>query len=475
MSIYKRKSGRYAVAIDSEDPQPFRIVEPMPAKADGRRQVNIIARFKTDGEARRELARLLKAEPGRELSVERLARGKRNVGTFKTKKEAEQAERAALDAKDRGVDVEPTTITVADLAERYVAQRRTLERCGLKTAEEYERMVRLYIEPHFRGVPVRKLRPAAVSEWVVTLMRSGGRDGKPISAKTAKHAFALLSSALRWAVRQQIIVQNVCDGAEAPTPLRSDARALAPDEVSKIIATARGTRWENFVDLALMLGARRGELLALTWDDIDFEARRVTVRASLSQTAGATAIKSTKSGRVRRIPLTTSAIEAFRRQKVLQNEDRLANGDIYQADPRRAVFTDEMGVQLSPKAATNAFARIATKAGIGTTSLHSTRHTAATHLIAGGIDVTTTAAILGHSTPTVTLSIYSHVIEGNESAAMDVLGDRLEQMRSRVVDALENVDGYRMATAADSSKKKARVTGLLMVAGTGFEPVTFGL
>jgi integrase len=127
------------------------------------------------------------------------------------------------------------------------------------------------------------------------------------------------------------------------------------------VAQARGTRWETFIDLALMLGARRGELLALTWDDVDFEARRVTVRASLSQTAAATAIKSTKSGRVRKIPLTTSATEAFRRQRVLQNEDRLANGDIYQADPRRPVFTDEMGVQLSPKAATNAFARIATK------------------------------------------------------------------------------------------------------------------
>jgi integrase len=302
----------------------------------------------------------------------------------------------------------------------------------------------------------------------VTLLLSGGRDGKPIRAKTTKHAFALLSSSLRWAVRQQIVAQNVCDTAEAPVVARSEAQALAPDEIAKLVAVARDTRWESFIDLALMLGARRGELLALTWDDVDFENRRLTVRASLSQTAGATAIKS---GRVRLIPLTTAAAEAFRRQKVLQNGDRLANGDIYQADPRRPVFTDEIGVQLSPKAATNAFARLARKAGIGTTALHSTRHTAATHLIAGGIDVTTTAAILGHSTPTVTLSIYSHVVEGNESAAMDVLGDRLEQMRNRVVDALENVDGYRMATETVPAKKKARVTGLLMVAGTGFESV----
>jgi integrase len=475
MSIYKRKSGKYAVAIDAEGSQPYRIVEPLSAKIDGRRQMKVLARFETEGDAHRELSRMLKLDSNRALSVERLARGKRNIGTFKTKKAAEQAERAALDAKDRGVDVEPTTLTVPDLASKYVLQRKALERTGLKTNEEYERIVRLYIEPHFRSVLAKKLRPATVSDWLATLMSRGGRGGKSLSASSVKHAFSLLSSALRWGVRQQIIVQNVCDAVEAPKLARSEARALAPNEVANIVSVARGTRWESFVDLALMLGARRGELLALTWNDVDLGAKRVTIRASLSQTAGATAIKSTKSGRIRMIPLTTAAVDAFRRQKVIQTADRLANGDIYQVDPRAPVFTDEIGVQLTPKAATNGFARLARKAGISTTSLHSTRHTAATHLIAGGIDVTTAAAILGHSTPTVTLSIYSHVVEGNESAAMDVLGERLEQMRNRIADALEDPNGYRMATAGDSAKKKARRSGLSMVAGTGFEPVTFGL
>jgi integrase len=100
-------------------------------------------------------------------------------------------------------------------------------------------------------------------------------------------------------VRQQIVAQNIWDAAEAPSPPRSEARALGADEISQLVAVAAGTRWEAFIDLALALGTRRGELLALTWDDVDFENRRVTVWASLSQTAGATAIESTKSGRVR--------------------------------------------------------------------------------------------------------------------------------------------------------------------------------
>lgn len=136
--------------------------------------------------------------------------------------------------------------------------------------------------------------------------------------------------------------------------------------------------------------------------------------------------------------------------------------------------TDEIGRQLTPKAATNAFGRLARKAAIGTTSLHSTRHTAVTHLIAGGIEVTTTAAILGHSTHGDIVDLQPRR-RRQRDAAMDALGERLEQMRSRVVDALENSDGHRMATADDPAKKKARANGLSMVAGTGFEPVTFRL
>jgi integrase len=131
------------------------------------------------------------------------------------------------------------------------SQRHTLERRGLKTFEEYERILRLYIEPHFRDAFARKLRPATAGDWVVTLMRSGGCAGKPISAKTAKHAFALLSRVLRWGVRQQIVAQNVCDAAEAPNRPRSKARALPPDEISKLVTQARSTRWETSVEAGM--------------------------------------------------------------------------------------------------------------------------------------------------------------------------------------------------------------------------------
>jgi integrase len=110
-----------------------------------------------------------------------------------------------------------------------------------------------------------------------------------------------------------------------------------------------------------------------------------------------------------------------------QKEDRLRAGAVYQPDPADPVFTDELGVRLSPKAATNAYARLAKRAGISTTRLYDLRHTAATHLIAGGVDVRTAASVLGHANASVTLSVYSHVIDGAERAAIDELSDRLDR------------------------------------------------
>jgi integrase len=377
MSVYKRTSGRWAVLIDLD------------ASATGKRR-------------------------------------RRSVGTFATRKDAERAEREALTARDRGIDLSPSTITVAQLLSRFLRDRQALGR-GAKTLEEYGRLAELYIVPHVGSTLVSKLRPAHVSEWVSTILEHGGRGGGPIAAKTARHALSLLSSALRWGLRLDLVGRNVCESVSAPSAVRSEAKALTSDEVGALTVTARGSRWEHFVTLALRLGARRGELLALHWSDVDLTKRVVIVRGSMSQIKGSTVLKSTKSGRIRALPLSAGAVDALRKQRVLQREDRLRAGAVYLADPADPVFTDEIGQRLSPKAATNAYARLAKRAGISTTRLHDLRHTAATNLIAGGIDVRTAASLLGHANASVTLSVYSHVVDGAERAAIDVLSERLDR------------------------------------------------
>lgn len=352
-------------------------------------------------------------------------RGRRSLGTFGTRKEAERAEREALSSRDRGIDLAPMTVTIRQLAERYLADREALGR-GEKTIEEYRRIVTLYVLPHLGEKIVAKLKPAHVAEWVANLRRAGGQEARALSPKTVRHAFALLNAIIRWAVRMQLAGRNVCEAVTAPSASPSEAKALTSDEVRRLLTEARDSRWSAFVTLALTTGARRGELCGLSWGDVDLESGVVTIRRSLSQTKARVVLKGTKSGKSRALPLSRHAVEALRRQRATQAADRLRAGSAYLDEG--ALFTDELGRRLTPKAATNAFARVAGKAKISTTRLHDLRHTAATTLLVGGADVRTTAGVLGHSTPNVTLATYAHLVADAQRDAIDRLGESIEKL-----------------------------------------------
>jgi integrase len=230
------------------------------------------------------------------IDVDRTETGKRirkSLGTFSTKKEADRAEREALSARDRGVDLAPRTVKVEAVLNHYLVEREA--HCGAKTLERYRELATRNILPTLGSRYVVKLKPAHIAEWLTGLRRSVGMNGKPLSAKTVRHAFGLLQGALRWAIRMQIVDRNICETVQPPSVPKSEAKALTHLEITNLLQAAAGTRWECFVMLALSTGARRGELCALTWSDIDVETATLTISKSLSQTRSGTAVKCTKS------------------------------------------------------------------------------------------------------------------------------------------------------------------------------------
>lgn len=242
-----------------------------------------------------------------------------------------------------------------------------------------------------------------------------------------RNIYGVFHAAWKWAVSIELVSRDIFIGAaKPPAAPRSSATAFSDTEMQKLLAAAEPTRWAAFVALALATGARRGELCALSWADIDFELRTLLISRSVAQTKGRVETKGTKTGNVRRLTLSQWALNALRRQRTLQAHDKLKAGGAYVDEG--AVFADELGRRVTPMAATKAFARIARAAGVSSTRLHSTRHTAASHLIAGGVDVRTTAGMLGHTSPTVTLTSYAHLIGDSQREAADVLGARLERI-----------------------------------------------
>ena len=323
----------------------------------------------------------------------------------------------------------PDRIDVSSLLDRYLRDRTVLGR-GAKTVERYGDLVRLYLKPQIGSIPLAKLKPGHVNEMVTVLRERGGAKGRPLSPKSVNHAYSFLRGALAWALRQELVARNVAIAVETPRVPRGTAVALSVDEAKMMISAGDETRWGPFIRLALGCGARRGELLALRWADIDLEGRALTIRGSLSQTRAGITEKPTKTDRVRLVALPDIAIEGLQRQAASQASDRhAAEGNFVDSGH---VFQGPLGGCINPYSATDTFRKLARKVGISTTKLHAIRHTTGSWLIASGVDPRTAASILGQSSPMITLSVYSRLVKGAQKAAVAHIAERLNMLETEL-------------------------------------------
>jgi integrase len=196
-------------------------------------------------------------------------------------------------------------------------------------------------------------------------------------------------------------------------------RALDAGEARRMVAAVEGHELETLFLLALATGMRQGELLALRWPDVDLDAGRLVVAASLVRLKGRPALRAEpKSDRGRRtVQLPAPAVEALRRHR---REARVL-------DPRGHVFTDGCGGPLSASTVQKQWRRFADGAGLPLgLRFHDLRHTWATLALEGGVPLTLVAEQLGHD-PAVTMRTYAHVTTAMRDQAAAVMGDLLAQ------------------------------------------------
>lgn len=226
----------------------------------------------------------------------------------------------------------------------------------------------------------------------------------------------------------ELVGRNVATAVKPPKAARPEAKALTVDEAQRLLVHARDTRFGPLFALAIATGARRGELAALQWNAVDVERNTMTIRASVSKIRAGFFEKAPKSGKVRTVALSPLAVEAIRVQRARQAQDRLAAGAAYTS--AGYVFADPLGRRISPDVITREFYQFARRLKLSATSFHTLRHTAATWMIGGGVDVRTAASVLGHASPTVTLAVYSHIIAGAQVAAVLAIDDRLTGVKT---------------------------------------------
>ncbi|MFF3391282.1 tyrosine recombinase XerC [Streptomyces sp. NPDC002669] len=289
----------------------------------------------------------------------------------------------------------------------------------LSTYDKYEAHVRLHLSPMLGAKRLESLSVADVRRFLVRLENQ-------TTAATAKESHRVLRSALPPACSEELITRNVAKLVEPP---RADARELHPwtlDETLDFLAASRkDPLYAAFVP-AIAMGLRRGEIVGLRWSDLDLDNRVLHVRQQTRRRRGVLHDDDPKSRRRRVVPLPALCIALLRWHRMRQAAARAKAGERWQESGY--VFTTRTGRQVEPRNVYRSFTRVAESADLRVIRLHDARHGTATLLTAAGVAPRVVMEILGHSQISITMDVYTHVVQDTQREAMSHM-DRLLRRR----------------------------------------------
>ncbi|MCY4602514.1 MAG: site-specific integrase [Acidobacteria bacterium] len=359
----------------------------------------------------------------------------------------------------------PEQETVGAFLRRWLVVKQSQVRP--RTFESYEQVVRCHLEPGLGHLRLAKLGPRDIASW---LQR---RQSKGTGVRTLQYARAVLRAALNQALRWEIVSRNAAALTDPPRHRAREIDPLTPIQAKTLLTAVAGHRLEALITVALALGLRRGEALGLQWNAVDLDAGVLSIRHTLERTGGDSearrrlhaerrrllaekevakdraevrrlsaaleetqrqlkAVKSSlqiaepKSTRSRRtITLPALAVTALRSHRTRQLEERLVAGKRW--CDSGMVFTTTIGTPLGTQSLHRSFKAILRNAGLPDIRYHDLRHTAATLLLAQGVDARTIMETLGHSQISLTLNTYAHVVpalQREAAAKMDEILSR---------------------------------------------------
>lgn len=282
-----------------------------------------------------------------------------------------------------------------------------------QTRQRYAREIDLHLVPLVGDIRLDRLTAQHIQSAYGNLLRSG------LSPSTVRLAHAVLDRALKDATRRGVVPRNPADHVDLPRKVEPELVVWSLAEARRFDQASEGNRLHALFRLALLGGLRRGELLGLMWQDVNWERSSVSVQRSMSKGESGFVLGETKtrSGR-RSVKLPQSCMESLRLH--LEEQDRSLG--IRRLRPEGFVFTSHLGTPLHPNSLMAEYERVVKDAGVPRIRFHDLRHTSATLLLSSGVHPRVVQERLGHSDISMTLGRYSHVLEDVQQSAADALG-----------------------------------------------------
>lgn len=275
-----------------------------------------------------------------------------------------------------------------------------------------------------RGNPIRLDSAEKIAEVLHcdfdTLFRIKD-EKKPLAAKTVLEHHRLISTILHQAEKEMLVTYNAAAKATPPKAKRPTPEYYQPEEMDRILEALDKApiKWKTITYLMIDTGCRRGEVMGLKWESVNLETGLIIIENALLYTKSqGTYTGSTKTGKVRAMKLAPQSLEVLKKWQKEQLRLRLLHGDSW--TDTGFVFTRDDGKCMHPDSITDWLSTFSKENNLPHIHPHAFRHTAASTMIANGVDLVTTANEMGHANATTTAMIYAHQIAIAQARAAEV-------------------------------------------------------
>lgn len=331
---------------------------------------------------------------------------KRKAFYGRTKAEAlAKRNRASADFQNGLMVFDTENVSLGEYMERWLNDSKK-DNLAPRTFANYRSHIRGHLVPSLGHVKLKSLTPAHIQALYRAKLDTG------LSPATVRYIHAVLSGGLKQAVRWRLLPYNAAEAVELPKLIRHEGQAFSVAEVKRFLEAARGDRLEALYVLAVTCGLRQGELLGLKWGDMDLEAGSMQVRRQLQRMRDGSGLAflplKNPDGR-REVALGPMAVEALRKHRARQAEEKLMLGSLY--EDMGLVFATPKGTPLEASNLVNrSFKPLLERAGVPRIRFHELRHTCGTIMGSTGVAPKYAQDRLGHSDVSVTLNTYTHVL-----------------------------------------------------------------
>lgn len=333
--------------------------------------------------------------------------GRRFSKSFVSRKECADWLRDMANQKDQGLTSKGVDFVFEEFFENWLLLIKA--RVRTKTWLQYRGIGNHHLIPEFGKTKLVDIKPALIQNFYAQKLREG------LGARTVQLLHGVLRSSLGFAERQGLIPFSPTKRVDKPAFTQPEMKFLSDVQVRSLLLTTEATWLGMLLQMATTTGMRQGELLGLRWPDVDWVSATVRVRRQLQRIPYEGLVFSEPKSRsgIRTVQLGTLTL-----RKLMLHKDRqdleFPNGE----NKENLLFPSSDGTPKEPRVLLAQFKAALKTAGLPDIRFHDLRHTAASLMLMSGMELIRIARQLGHSKPSTTLDIYSHLIPGleNESA-----------------------------------------------------------